>query len=1025
MPSPLLNAGAQLDGVGENKYAPLHVNRWWTGLWTNRSLLRDAASTYLIEKFYAGARFESMVDGQNIEISPRLTPTRRPGNSQYNSQIFPAIKDFYAFRNFNTRTFAESIQVIADTASVVYDATGPSTKTVILNKAAGAGQTSFQSIGNTLYMADGVDLKKFIAKDRWQANTKYNIGDVVVDSNGNLQKAVAWFFETTSSVQVAANQVTFTVPNIFNAADFQNFVGFQIIAIGLVGANFLNNQTLTISSVTGTTLVTAPYFHPNYGPAADGGSLWATPEFSVPLPFTTGISGNTETSWASTVGTYTADFEVLWVCVGPPVIDWQPIGPVNAPVVSNVPNTNLGTPWVANTFYNPSLLIIDSNNNLQLLTTAGQTAGSVPIWSAVVAATTTDGTAVWTCKGTSVRQTSHAYVIGDYIQVTFTIIVIRHFRDPETHQVEDEEVVLGPYTNSFKCTTAGTSSATATGNLKWSNGKGSKLQDGTVVWTNQGNSITRTVAATSATNIGNSLLASLDQQIVDANGNFQNLSGAGKSGTVAPTWSTAIGTGTTDNQAVWVNGGPATAANTLPWVYGFGFKNSITESTSESSPKSIAIILAVTSYISISGDGDPNWATDGIDTIQIYRSTLNHTDLFLLDEIPAPANGGPWSYLDNTPDPPDPNSILDEFISADVNGINAPPPAGMVGLSYYLSRMWGIVGEFAYYSSSPQQSVGVNTDNWPGNNFFQFPSTVTKLFPSPTGMIFFTNQGLYLSAGTDGNGNPSQPIPFLDTIGLLSPNCFTVNGSNPMIFTADRQLINLDPGSGVSRIGFPIEDQLQTFDPTGSYVTWHTAGSDQAAYISNGTGMWFRLNLTPAPETGSYTWSPRAQLVGGGSCVKSIETSPGVRDLLIGPNASFFTGSSRHILKRDFGTRLDDGVAYPADFTVGCIVFAQPGQAAEIAFITTEELRAGSQVTPAILADELFGTFEAMSNPVNDPPWATPSNSVYSSRWYFDSVRTPGWMRYLQIKFSWPAEDAANELYTYSPVAALHSDPGN
>lgn len=924
---------------------------------------------------------------------------------------------------------------MADTASVVYDATGPSTKTAIINKAAGAGQTSFQSVGNTLYMGDGIDLKKWVVQDRWLPSTNYTVGNVTVDSNSNAEVAIAAALAVTSiSIKIDTNTMIVTFAN-------QSSAGVLVIPIGTVvyfgfgtftAANYI---PLVVTSYTFDAIIgpqnaytiKVAFANANYGPTVDTGSIFAPisglSTTNGPIAGT-GTSSSSEPTWIMGHGV-TADNSLIWSWSGPLVMDWQPIGPVNAPVVSNVPNTNLGTPWVANTFYNPSLLIIDSNNNLQLLTTAGTTAGAVPVWSGIVGATTVDGSAAWVCKGPSARQASHAYALGDRIQVTFTIIVIRHVRDPETHRSEDEEFVLGPYTNSFKCTTAGASSATATGNLKWSNGKGSKLQDGTVVWTNQGNSITRTVAATSATNIGNSLLVSLDQQIVDANGNFQNLSGAGKSGAVAPTWATAVGAGTTDNQAIWVNGGPATAPQTLPWVYGFAFKNSITRSVSESSPKSIAIILAATSYISISGDGDPNWATDGIDTIQIYRSTLNHTDLFLLDEIPAPANGGPWSYLDNTPDPPDPNSILDEFISADVNGINAPPPAGMVGLSYYLSRMWGIVGEFVYYSSSPQQSIGVNTDNWPGNNFFQFPSTVTKLFPSPTGMIFFTNQGLYLSAGTDGNGNPSQPIPFLDTIGLLSPNCFTVNGSNPMIFTADRQLINLDPGSGVSRIGFPIEDQLQTFDPTGSYVTWHTSGSDQAAYISNGTGLWFRLNLTPAPETGSYTWSPRAQIVGGGSCVKSIETSPGVRDLLIGPSSSFFPGSSTHILKRDFTTRLDNGVAYLADFAVGCIVFAQPGQAAEIAFITTEELRAGSQVLPAILADEISGSFEPMSNPVNDPPWAAASNSVISSRWYFDSVRTPGWMRYLQIKFSWPAEDAANELYTYSPIAALHSDPGN
>ena len=130
MPSPLTTAGAQFDS--SPRYVPLHVNEWWTGLWTNRSALRDAATTYLIQKFYSGARFESLIDGQNMEISPRLTPARRFGNSVYNSATFPAINTFYSFRLSNPFTFTESIKLIADSAATIYDATGPSTQATIL-----------------------------------------------------------------------------------------------------------------------------------------------------------------------------------------------------------------------------------------------------------------------------------------------------------------------------------------------------------------------------------------------------------------------------------------------------------------------------------------------------------------------------------------------------------------------------------------------------------------------------------------------------------------------------------------------------------------------------------------------------------------------------------------------------------------------------------------------------------------------------------------------------------------------------
>jgi hypothetical protein len=108
-------------------------------------------------------RHDTLIDGLNTEITSKLTLARRPGLSVYNSQTFPAVNAFYSFH-----TFAEenTIRVVADTANAVYDATGPNTKLQLLSKSAGAGQTYFQSVGNTLFFGDGVDLKKWVKSSK-------------------------------------------------------------------------------------------------------------------------------------------------------------------------------------------------------------------------------------------------------------------------------------------------------------------------------------------------------------------------------------------------------------------------------------------------------------------------------------------------------------------------------------------------------------------------------------------------------------------------------------------------------------------------------------------------------------------------------------------------------------------------------------------------------------------------------------------------------------------------------------------
>lgn len=160
MANALQQAGA---GSEPTNFAPLHTNRLFTGLWTNRSPLRDAATSDYQERIGLG-RQDSILTGFNSEISVRLTLKRRAGSSVFNTNSIPKVKRFYSFNTFNI--VDEFIRVMADTDADVRDVTveqnGTNTNRVIFQKSAGAvgKSTYFLGVGNTLYFTNGVDNKQ-------------------------------------------------------------------------------------------------------------------------------------------------------------------------------------------------------------------------------------------------------------------------------------------------------------------------------------------------------------------------------------------------------------------------------------------------------------------------------------------------------------------------------------------------------------------------------------------------------------------------------------------------------------------------------------------------------------------------------------------------------------------------------------------------------------------------------------------------------------------------------------------------
>src|SRR5882757_1415304 len=130
----------------QTRFAPIFINRQFTGLYTQRNPLRDPSDS-VREKFYGG-RPDALLGGVNVELTNRLTLARRPGLSPFSATTYPTAPDFfYSFRKANG-----TIDVMVDTIATLYLDNQNGTKTTVLTKAAGAGQSQMQGAGSTLYI---------------------------------------------------------------------------------------------------------------------------------------------------------------------------------------------------------------------------------------------------------------------------------------------------------------------------------------------------------------------------------------------------------------------------------------------------------------------------------------------------------------------------------------------------------------------------------------------------------------------------------------------------------------------------------------------------------------------------------------------------------------------------------------------------------------------------------------------------------------------------------------------------------
>lgn len=1021
--------------------------RFETGLFTNRSPLHDPAQ-WVYSKFYGGYT-DTLFDGANMEISNQLSLIRRPGLSQWSSVAVPDAPNWF----YDWRTLDCGVKVVVDTPTSTY-VQSATTQNLIFTKSPGAGQGYYQGVADILYYGDGIDLQKFILGSdcnvangtvwnwgidsptaapvvtitpssstvAWQANTVFSTMGLIVDGNGNIEQLISVNASGTNSTQFgttgSGNPAWNNTPGGTTTDNAWNWSNWGPIVAWTPGTVYNN------ASVGGTLANPCIIYDPHtaccFIQANPGGAQ--------------GTSGVAYPNFPAGVGQSIHDGGVKWFNLGslktPP--KWTPNH--TYPSLGTVPNDDsvvgISEPVTLIGGLPSNQTIYWQVNDTGSPQTSGP-GGAAPQFSTITGGTTNpDGDLVWLNLGSGTRQTTHNYIAWTNMGTVFSVIVDSNNR----YQV---------------CTTSGISSATATGSIVWATGYGQTTVDGSVTWTCVGLKMAWAASTiwhlpsagffppSGAVPFGGSI-------VTDSNNNIQAVVISGKSGSSTPSWATSpVGAQTTDNAATWQLIGPFTTAG-FSWTKGIQYAFSYTSRTVDdiyntTAPPDWPSALgpptgAKTGHVStasplfvitgpnpgaivtlvIPGSTDPQ-----VDTITIWRTLDGGSTLFFLTEVPnTPPIGGVIQF--QTVKDVSPDTVLNEFITAPINHQNDPPPAGFLPMAYHFERIWGAVGNFVFTSGGPDVLTGDPNESFDPEDFFEFPSPVTRIVPTATGILVFLTSDVYAILGGP-LFDTFFPSPMVPGVGLVHYNALDVHGGVIFMFTADNQFISMDPSGGAQRMGGPVANKLELFDATKVYVTVHESGNDNAIFVSDGSTGWYRLNASQFPN-GTQVWSPFATIVGGAKAVLSMEVTTGVHRLLVGG-----TGPNQKILQRDFTTHKDNGTAYTCFATVGSLVIAQPGQIGGLTFANVRALRVGTAPTVAFLLNEVSGTFtvfpEAQAYPWQIYGATLQPTSLFSNAYYFRAAGEPALAEHLQIKISFPAEDIQNEVLTMSLFGVVEQSP--
>jgi hypothetical protein len=407
--------------------------------------------TWIYEKFYGGQN-DALIGGLNTEISNRLTLCRRPGNPVYTnpttgvaSATFDDVDRFESFHLLGPTT--EDIDVMIDTIGTSggdqpsiwtgLDATGVrgtfpggSAKQLVFQKSV-AQQAYMESVGNTLFFGDGAEQRKWLETVITWASIPSGVLSAgqypyyttyLVDSNFAIQQLIGTILNNSGNVQIVSADGVSTVtlhfavaPYLANASLVTGTTalpqsGSPVTFIDFATATQLNGVLGYVSSIdfaTGVVTVTLTTEVAAQSSTADHGNM-------IIVNGGTPVKGGSQPSWATVAlapaavwpfpdNVLTIDGTALWInrsnvtsTQAAGIFNWGIKGPTGQ-LAAVSPNVGSGT-WQPNTYYSLDGVLIDSNGNLQQVTTAGSGGAVTPTWMTSVGQTTTatGGTAVWT-----------------------------------------------------------------------------------------------------------------------------------------------------------------------------------------------------------------------------------------------------------------------------------------------------------------------------------------------------------------------------------------------------------------------------------------------------------------------------------------------------------------------------------------------------------------------------------------------------------------------------------------------------
>jgi hypothetical protein len=791
-----------------------------------------------------------------------------------------------------------------------------------------------------------------------------------------------------------------------------------------------------------------------YGNFENSGSLGQSgsvePHFSGAYPGPSGGYFDNGCHWFA-VGTYQTSAQMK-------AMRWKPSHAYTGWRSGGSTNTVNGTPDFVLTGNLPAA--VGTPIYMMVPTTGGTSSSGYQPFppSSSVGFTQGDGQVMWLNLGQAAWQANHPYIKWTAQGLTFGCIY--------------------DGTNLQVCTATSGSGLSGGTAPTWNTGYGATTIDGGVTWTCVGPSVPWAAAQTwNLPTVGfqpPSASEAYGGSTVDgSNGYVQSVISSGTSGSTVPTWPTTMSTPptVTDGTITWQAVGVVTT-NSLAWSFGLAYAYSYkarsltdfyspaplgggatppgsvvlgpplgseTNAVSSASPVNQIVGGNSGAVNTISGNYSPD---PQVDTIIIWRSadsasgSANMFELTEIPNIPSQAGISMWSFQDFLP------SVatgiypgLNILIPAPIDGVNNPPLPNYLPMVYNFQRIWGALGESVGFSGGPDTNVGNPNEAFLISDNLPFLAPVIRLVKTPQGIVTFLTDSIEIIGG-----GPATATFFSVTmapgVGLLSYNACDVYAGEIYFFGSDNIFHVITPSLNLSNFGFPLGDQFAnlpsfgsldtTWNPASVYVAIYQNGTDNCIFVADGSTGWYRLNPHQVPGAAQGPepiWSPFATITGGCKMVQSVETSPGIHQLLAG---GIMPGDN--ILSRSLAVFTDEGATYDAYFEMGSITLAHPGQIALVKFLEFDFSGVSFQPTISYLLNEVSGTFTPFVNGANGVPQFDPPSiygetimpSSYSpNRYYFSSNASLARCRHLQVKVDFGSTSNGDELYNMTIFGRL------